>query len=208
MEKIKYLCLVILFQLLPLEIFAQIESDFEVKQLVGNKTVEITKYNGTAKNVVIPSTLYGLTVTRIGSWAFLWKGIDSVVIPNTVTVIGDNAFFGNNLTRINIPNSVKTIETAAFSVNKITSLVIPNSVTRIDMWAFQDNRITELVFPISVVSIGSNVFNKNPITKIILPANAQDSIIKKLYDEGFYNYWKSQNIAGGTYIKNGIWKRE
>ena len=64
-------------------------------------TGTITKYNGTDTVVVIPSKINGVTVTTIGTDAFLGLNITSVTIPGSVTEIGANAFAGcTNLTSV------------------------------------------------------------------------------------------------------------
>lgn len=64
-------------------------------------TGTITKYNGTDTVVVIPSKINGVTVTTIGTDAFLGLNITSVTIPDSVTEIGSNAFAGcTNLTSV------------------------------------------------------------------------------------------------------------
>lgn len=65
-------------------------------------TGTITKYNGTDTVVVIPSKINGVTVTTIGTDAFLGLNITSVTIPDSVTEIGANAFAGcTKLTSVN-----------------------------------------------------------------------------------------------------------
>lgn len=64
-------------------------------------TGTITKYNGTDTVVVIPSKINGVTVTTIGTDAFLGLNITSVTIPANVTEIGSNAFADcTNLTSV------------------------------------------------------------------------------------------------------------
>lgn len=64
-------------------------------------TGTITGYNGTDTVVVIPSKINGVTVTTIGTDAFLGLNITSVTIPASVTEIGANAFAGcTNLTSV------------------------------------------------------------------------------------------------------------
>lgn len=64
-------------------------------------TGTIKKYNGNDTVVVIPSKINGVTVTTIGTDAFLGLNITSVTIPDSVTEIGANAFAGcTNLTSV------------------------------------------------------------------------------------------------------------
>jgi len=62
----------------------------------------ITSYSDTCpKDVVIPKTIDGVTVTSIGEFAFGGSSVTSVIIPNTVTSIG-NAL--GSITWINVLN--------------------------------------------------------------------------------------------------------
>src|SRR5262245_50977113 len=94
-----------------------------------NGRITITKYTGPGGTVIIPETIDGLPVTRIGDSAFYeFGGLDAVVIPNSVTSIGDSAFrlcFG--LTNVTIGNSVTNIGYGAFSGCGLHSVVIPDN---------------------------------------------------------------------------------
>ena len=107
-----------------------------------NKTIEIFYYLGDNKNVVIPSTIDGYTVTRIELGAFFDNNnITSVTVPNTVTSIGHSAFAEcDNLESVSLSEGLKTIGDnydplednvyAAFEqCPKLKSITIPASVT-------------------------------------------------------------------------------
>jgi len=188
---------------------SQSENDFRVKQLPNN-TIEITEYIGSTKNVRIPEILFGLKMVSIAERAFLWKGIESVIIPNTITEIKANTFFGNKLKSIDIPASVQTIGLWAFYDNQINKVIIPSTVIIIEPGAFEKNQITSISIKSILNKIGLGAFDKNPLTSISIPNNSTENMIKGAFEEGFYNYWINQNRAGGTYVKkNGaIWTRE
>ena len=93
---------------------------------IGNE-YEVSGYEGTAREIVIPSIYNERPVIAIGQGAFRtdysWRkncpNITSVVIPDTVRDIGDMAFYYcNYLISIHIPDSVKTIGKSAFSVEQ------------------------------------------------------------------------------------------
>ncbi len=65
-----------------------------------NENGVITGYTCDDKDVVIPSTIYGVSVIKIGANAFIDDRITSIVIPESVIEIEDNAIMGNNLTTI------------------------------------------------------------------------------------------------------------
>ena len=132
-----------------------LREDVEVLNFEINDSGEITKYTGTATEVVIPST-YSLledgtviagtdyTITGIADGTasngafYNNKNITSVTLPNTIEEIGSYAFENcSNLTSITIPASVTSIGNSAFSqCGSLTSITIPNSVTSIGSRAF------------------------------------------------------------------------
>ena len=98
-----------------------------------NENGVLTGFTGTQTNVVIPSTVRGITVVEIGGSASQWqltgpfqnRGITNVTIPNGVRIIGQNAFRRNDrLTNITIPSSVRVIDNWAFSNHRITNITI------------------------------------------------------------------------------------
>ena len=123
---------------------------------IGNNT-----FSGCTKleSVTLPSTL-----TKIGSGAFSYTSLKSVVIPASVTEIGDHAFSGcSSLTSIDIPEGVTKIGSGAFyGCTSLTSITIPASVTEIGNYAFQNcTSLKSVVIPASVTEIeyNTNVFH-------------------------------------------------
>ena len=89
-------------------------NDFEYSVKDGEAT--ITEYLGTGTDVVIPSSIEGSPVTKIGYWAFYGNEyIKSVIIPDSVKAIDDEAFsFCENLSSITIGENVTSIGYQAF----------------------------------------------------------------------------------------------
>lgn len=57
---------------------------------VGEAT--ITKYNGSSKDIVIPTSVDGYPVTAIGGFCFSESNMETLVIPEQIEKIGDRAF--------------------------------------------------------------------------------------------------------------------
>lgn len=161
-------------------------------------TAAITKYVGTASEVVIPSTINGVAVKVIGEDAFASNEvITSVVIPKGVTTIESEAFLNcPNLKSIKIPNGVTTIGSVAFfkciSLEKVTfgkgvekiaesafygceqlkEINIPNTVKTIEAGAFMGcTSLNNVAVPNSVNNIGWGAFqNCEGLTVISVPS--------------------------------------
>ena len=169
----------------PLTVSAATYGDFEYT-LENDYTCTITKYNGHAANVTIPSTIYGNKVTRIRYSSFEENNnLMSVTIPNTVKEIGDSAFADcYSLSTVTFSNSLKSIGDGAFKKTNLKKVTIPNSVTEIGVYAFSvcENRsrgtlsrelgrideycfenctsLTSVTLPNSVTEIGGYVFGR------------------------------------------------
>lgn len=85
-------------------------------------------YNGSDKELTLPSFVDGGHTYKIARDVFRDKDITSVVIPESVTVIGNYAFYScSNLTSVVIGENVSTIGSWAFSgCSKLTSVEFKN----------------------------------------------------------------------------------
>jgi hypothetical protein len=95
-------------------------SDFEAKNIDGDKAIEISGYVGVLQNVNIPSKIRRLPVTSIGDSAFFQKNLTSVIIPNSVTKIGEGVFCNDHNENTNI---------TSITIGGNVSLAVPNSFT-------------------------------------------------------------------------------
>ena len=112
----------------------------ELDYRIINGEITITGYSGKNMNLVIPKTIDGYPVTKIGRSAFYeLEYLNSVVIPEGVEKIGYYAFADcNDLTNIIIPESVTTIGERAFkNCTQLKSITIPDSVSEIGNYAFE-----------------------------------------------------------------------
>ena len=154
------------------EVSVDTAKDYEY-EIVANGVV-ITRYNGNDTEVVIPDTIVGKPVVKIGEisedengsndlGAFQNKpDIVSIDIPDSVTTIGDKTFsYCSKLSELNIPKGVTEIGNSTFSgCIALKSITIPDSVTKIGNDAFSNCRgFTDITIPGSVKSFGDNVFN-------------------------------------------------
>jgi hypothetical protein len=91
-------------------------------------------------NIVIPSSVDGVVITKIGDYAFEGLDIDNIYIPDSIVSIGKYAFANNNIRNLKIPHSVKEIGEGAFIHNDISSLNIPSGVY-LGNACFNDNKL-------------------------------------------------------------------
>ena len=140
-------------------------------------------YNCPTNKVVIPSTIRGTTVERIGARAFMYDYIDSVVIPDTVKVIGNLAFASNNLKQINIPDTVTKIGYGAFNDNpseNIEFIYDREDSTKLISVAMS-GRYIYIDIPSGVKTIGTKAFYGLSIDEINLSKD-----VTTLEDEALY----------------------
>jgi len=170
------------------------ESDYKYK-VVGNEA-EICKYTGSASDVVIPGTLQGYPVTRIGSGAFSWNStLDSITVPNSVRSIGNEAFSNcRNLTSVNLPLGLSSIGGWAFELTGLTSISIPESLTSMGSLPFFGcplNNITVDQYNSSYTSIDGVLYNKARTTLMLCPSGITSinipSGVKSIANYAFYN---------------------
>jgi hypothetical protein len=126
-----------------------------------NGHITITKYTGDGGALIIPDTIDGLPVTRIGDSAFYEASglLSSVIIPNSVTSIGESAFrscFG--LTNVIIGSGVTTIGDSAFASSALNRIVVPDNVVTIGNTAFLSSALTTAVIGDGVTTIGQGAF--------------------------------------------------
>ncbi|NCA67742.1 MAG: leucine-rich repeat domain-containing protein, partial [Clostridia bacterium] len=128
-----------------------------------NNYYVVTKYNGMATSIIIPSVIYSIENNQV------------VFYP--VKEIGENAFLNNTtLTSVTLTESVTTIGNYAFAyMTKLTSIAIPKSVITIGNYAFIRNpMLTELYFEGDVSSIGTGILTRNTReSKVFGPSNGK-----------------------------------
>lgn len=97
-----------------------------------NSITGLTDAGKSLSSIEIPSTIDGVAITSIGSYAFSnCAGLTNITIPDSVTRIGEWAFHGcTGLTSVTIPDGVTSIGDSAFYYCfGLTSITIPNRET-------------------------------------------------------------------------------
>lgn len=114
-------------------------------------SIAISSYQGSAKDVVIPSEINGLPVTTIKKYAFMKLGS-----------IFEITFSSSKMRTLSIPNTVTTIEEYAFfESSKLKELTIPDSVTSIGEYAFASSKkLKKVVFDLDDSSLYNDDFMK------------------------------------------------
>ena len=172
------LALVMIISAVPLggiSVFAAESGDFEY-EILEDGTAEITGYNGTAANLVIPAEIDRYKVTSIGYSAFKDNtDLVSIEIYDGVTTIDYWAFSGcTSLKSISLPGSITTIGMDAFEkCTSLKSITIPDSVTELSYSAFDGctalTAITVDAGNTKYVDIDGVVFSKDITNLIIFP---------------------------------------
>ena len=167
-------------------------------------TGTITKYNGTDTVVVIPSKINGVTVTTIGTDAFLGLNITSVTIPASVTEIGSNAFAGcTNLTIVNyagdwsnltIQSGNPAVQDAANAPLFDFEFILNNTAVIVTNYKY-NGAAADVTIPSRyqgkpVTTIGHAAFFNSAVTSVTIP----DSVTS-ISDEAFINCPKLTNIS-------------
>jgi len=145
-------------------------------EITENGEVIILGYKGSDMNVVIPSTIEGYPVTKIGNNAFYkCGGVTSVTIPEGVTSIGNSAFYGcDGLTSITIPTGVTSIGNGAFyACCMLTEIVLHEGVISIGNEAFRECYMMQsAVLPSGLQSIGARAFyGCEALESLVIPSS-------------------------------------
>ena len=168
----------------------------------GDGTVSITDYDKTCGSEVnIPSTIKGLTVTKIGNHAFENKGIMRLLLPDTLIEIGTYSFHRNEIETLILPNSLITVGSYAFQANNIKDLKMNNGLKQIKLDAFNQNYLTEINIPSSVTYMEGGAFSGNKFS-------GDEAFIYGINPDGSTNYSILNSYAGkdatGTIIPDTV----
>lgn len=120
----------------------------------------ITDYKGKSEKLEIPEKLGFKNVTEIGSQAFAYSEVESVIVPDGMKTIGHNAFIEcHDLKSIQIPNSVTKIGSMAFyGCFGLKNTEIPDSVTELSPAAFGFSGLESVKLPANIKVLENSLF--------------------------------------------------
>lgn len=113
---------------------------------------------------------------RIGSHAFAYSGIRSIIMPNSVETIGSHAFeYCVNLASVIMSDNITDIPDWAFGdCSNLKTVQLPDNLVSIGEYAFSGCDLNEIAFPETLISIGFWAFSSNSITSLIIPKNVKE----------------------------------
>ena len=139
------------------------EWDYE---LINNSYIQITKYNGSDENIIVPERFtvngvnYPVQEIRYDTFPNHDK-ITKVVLPDTLTNISNGLFKGcKKIKTITIPDSVVEIEGCAFEqCEKLKKITFGNNLKKIGGATFSGCKsLTKIKIPDSVEELGEYIF--------------------------------------------------
>ena len=150
----------------------------------------ITGYTGSARDVSIPASIDGRSVTAIGESAFQGHAeIESVTVPEGVTRIEATAFHGcAALTDVTLPGSLREIGRFAFAeCGALREITLPEGLETLDSCAFLNcGSLVSAYLPSTLKSVAENPFalcERLDYIEMSLSGNASfDLIDGVLYD--------------------------
>ena len=149
-------------------------ADFEYT--VNDGSAAITKYTGSATDVMVPDTLDGNPVTAIEDQAFMFcDSVETVTIPASVTRIGRDAFSQVPISAVNVAaanEAYASIDGVLFNKDCTTLIyypsgrsaaqyptyTVPDSVTEIGKNAFLQSLLQHITLPEHLTVIGEGAF--------------------------------------------------
>ena len=175
----------------PEEIIAQAETEFSVTYSDDQKEAYIVGLSNKTKEytqIIIPSKIMGLPVTKISAEAFSGKNtVTKVVIPDTVKTIEVNAFRScSSMTEITIPVDVIAYDafngcgaTKKITYTKGSTGIMPDFDESWDnekrCWynlACRSGNLETVVFSDGITHIGNNAFrDRSKLTSVTMPNN-------------------------------------
>lgn len=145
-----------------------------------SKSVRVTNYHGTKREIIIPSKIGGKPVNELGSSAFEKADLDRIEIPDSVKKAGDHLFYNSKIREVRFGSGLTVIPKYAFAECKeLRSVILPNTVITIEDEAFRMCRSLEyLAFPDSLCFIRGRAFSGSGLMSFSMrfPARLNDPL--------------------------------
>lgn len=170
-------------------------------------SIEITGFDNSVSDVVIPSEIEGLPVTAISVGAFYLSTITSIEVPDSVTSIGEMAFLGcTSLKSVKLSTGVAKIDKNAFgSCSALQEIQVakdnPNfsSLNGVLYSKKQDTLIiypaaktdAAYIIPSGVTSVAMYAFSENPYLETLAIPNS----LIKVGDSAFFNCKNLRSVS-------------
>lgn len=184
--KLRFVFLAVMLMLLALPsradlvyVFTVGDFEYQYTQYEGGRTeVGVAKYNGTSKDVTVPSSVISPSGTEHSVEYIRFDAfrectfLESVSLPNTIKFLSNEVFFGcTALQSINIPEGLTHILDGCFKgCTALKSITIPNSVIEIGPEAFEGcESLTEVYISNSVKYLNWTFKNCTSLTSVTIP---------------------------------------
>ena len=155
----------------------------------GDGTIQLTAYNGSKTEIVVPTILDGKTVTGIVGY---YDGqsqplsvfanapdVTSVTLPSTLETIGGFAFvMMENLQSLIVPEGVKSLGMGAIAMcPQLNELILPSTLETIVDMAFVDNSSMTQIFVMAEFppALGEEVFASSALTTVYVPKESYEA---------------------------------
>lgn len=148
---------------------------------------------GEEPELVVPSSIGGFPVTRIGAYSFSGRRFEVITIPDTIKEIGSGAFSSNSeLKSITLPSGLTSVAASMFSnCTSLTKVKIGGQVTSIQHDAFYNCiSLKEIELPDNLRTVYDGAFSRcyklrevklgNKLTKIGRQAFHMNYDLKKV----------------------------
>ncbi len=163
-----------------------------------NRTVEVTGYKGTDKDIVIPEKIYDWDVVGLGERFDVYEmssgDVNSVTVPGSIKSIPNNCFdVFSGLTKVILNDGVEEIGNSAFeNCKQLTEINLPLSIRIIGEKAFYNCGAKSVTLSKNIQSIGDHALGYSETDSGITPI------------EGFTIYGYSGTVAETYANANGF----
>ena len=137
-----------------------------------NKSVDQVLVDKTLsyKDVVIPSTLFGLKVETINDLSGLIA--DSLTISDGVVNLAPSLLSSACIGKVVLPKDLKTLPASCFSDCNVKEVVLPEGLETIDARCFYNCKdLRTITLPSTLTTIGDSAFEGSGLSSISLPSN-------------------------------------